>query len=119
MASNLHMFPDKEAVQNSHDRLVCVLCIVFISLEVFIVYESKKKKFFLKWCCVKELIFVTKKNVFLCERTKKLSCNAQSYNYFLQNLLVGMYFHFKEQKIKILKYSNKIDIASSKCSSIF
>jgi hypothetical protein len=44
--------------------------------------------------------FCYEKNVFLCERTKKLSCNAQSYNYFLQNLLVGMYFPFKEQKKK-------------------
>jgi len=39
------LFPNKEVVQGSHDRLVFVLCIVFIILKVFIVYKSKKDSF--------------------------------------------------------------------------
>jgi len=77
------MFPDKEVIQDSHDRLVCVLCIVFISLEVFIVYESKKKKILFEMMFRERNNFCYKRDVFLCERTKKLFCNAQSYNYFL------------------------------------
>jgi len=53
------LFSATEVFQDSHGRLVYVLCIAFIILEFLFVFESKTD-FFLRWYCVKELVWLWK-----------------------------------------------------------
>jgi hypothetical protein len=45
--------------------------------------KAKKKKILFEMVFRERNNFCYKRDVFLCERTKKQFCNAQSYNYFL------------------------------------
>jgi len=64
------LFSATEVFSDSHDRLVYVLCIGFIILEFLFVFESKID-FFLKWYCVKELVWFVK-GVYLFLKGKKI-----------------------------------------------
>lgn len=89
------LFSATKVFQDSHGRLVYVLCIGFIILEFLFVFESKTD-FFLRWYCVKELVWLWKGCICFWKE-KKLWAESefmQRFNglYKFQYRVIGFYF---------------------------